>query len=111
MAGKGQFKLLAGFRRRVNNEKSLYFLNDRILVNVKEIGHIGWWGSVFLREQFGGKTDLSSANGGKKSMLTQRRKDAKPAGLQAAFFALIILPLVVPSPLLGQRTSQKTTLV
>jgi len=41
MAGKGQFKLLAGFRRRVNNEKSLYFLNDRILVNVIEIGHIG----------------------------------------------------------------------
>jgi hypothetical protein len=37
-------------------------------------------------------------------MLTQRRKDAKPAGLQAAFFALIILPLVVPSRLLGQRT-------
>jgi len=40
-------------------------------------------------------------------MLTQRCKGAKPAGLQAALFLLIIL-LAVPSPLLGQRTQQKT---
>lgn len=44
--------LLPVFRERVNKQKSLYFLNDRILVNVIQIGHIGRVGSVFLREHF-----------------------------------------------------------
>ena len=42
----------------VNNEKSLYFLNDRILVNVKEFGHIGRAGSVFLVTGFRDGQDL-----------------------------------------------------
>ena len=57
----------------------------------------------------------------KKNMLTQRRKDAKPAGLQGAFFAslrlcvrniswsFLCLLLTIPSPALGQRAPQKTT--
>ena len=46
MAGKGQFKLLAELPRGVNNEKSLYFADDGILVKVTRIGHIGRAGSV-----------------------------------------------------------------
>src|SRR6185503_5150178 len=40
-------------------------------------------------------------------MLTQRRKGAKPTGIQVALLLMIIL-LAVPSPLLAQRTQQKT---
>ena len=40
--------LLPIFCGGVNNEKRLYFLNDRILVKVTNIGHIGRARSVFL---------------------------------------------------------------
>jgi hypothetical protein len=40
--------LLPVFERRVNNEKSLYFADDWILVKVTRIGHIGRGGSVTL---------------------------------------------------------------
>ena len=38
--------LLPVFEWWVNNEKSLYFANDWILVKVTRIGHIGRGGSV-----------------------------------------------------------------
>jgi len=38
--------LLPVFERRVNNEKSLYFADDWILVKVTRIGHIGRGNSV-----------------------------------------------------------------